>query len=134
MDIVGRKWVYKLKYKAGGSIARYKARLFAKGFHQQAGVDFTGTFSPFAKQQQFILFSLLSFSSVGQFNSLTSTMLFSIVRLRRRSICVNRKDFWILNNRIMYANYISPYMDLNRHQVHGLNGSRLISFHWVFMP
>ena len=32
-NIVGCKWVYKLKHKSDGFISRYKARLVAKGFH-----------------------------------------------------------------------------------------------------
>ena len=38
------KRVYKLKLNSDGTIARYKVRLVAKGFYQQAGIDHTKTF------------------------------------------------------------------------------------------
>ena len=44
-NIVGCKWVFRIKRNVDISVERYKARLVAKGFHQLPSVDFDETFS-----------------------------------------------------------------------------------------
>ena len=50
MNVVGGRWVYKIKHRVDGNIERYKARLIARGFTQQKGIDYSEISSPIIKQ------------------------------------------------------------------------------------
>ena len=88
VNIVVCKWVFKLKLHSNGSIARYKAKLVAKGFHQQAGLDYTDTFSPIIKP--------------------------AIMRLVLAIVVSSYRDTFIPSILIMFANCISPCMVWNK--------------------
>ena len=48
-NIVGSRWVFRIKRDSSGKILKYRARLVAQGFTQMYGIDFQDTFAPVAR-------------------------------------------------------------------------------------
>ena len=56
---VGCKWVFTTKFRADGTLERYKARLVVNGYTQTHGIDYHETFALVAKMNTIrILLSL----------------------------------------------------------------------------
>ena len=49
--VITLKWVFKLKRDEASTVVKHKARLVARGFVQQEGVDFDDAFAPVARME-----------------------------------------------------------------------------------
>ena len=45
-NIVGSRWVFKVKRNSDGNVERFKARLVAQGYSESHGLDYQEVFSP----------------------------------------------------------------------------------------
>jgi hypothetical protein len=54
------KWMFKLKRDEVGAIIKHKARLVARGFLQQEGIDFDDAFAPVARMESMRLLLALA--------------------------------------------------------------------------
>jgi hypothetical protein len=54
------KWVFKVNKDEAGAVIKHKARLVARGFVQQEGVDFDDAFAPVARMDSMRLLLALA--------------------------------------------------------------------------
>ena len=67
------KWVFKLKKNEAGEVVKHKARLVARGFVQQEGIDYDDVFAPVARIESIRILLALAARKGGTFITWTSS-------------------------------------------------------------
>ena len=114
LNLVGYKWIFKIKHKPDRSVDRYKARLVAKGFHQQPRLDYGETFSPVIKPTIVRTVCSLAVSKCWSIRQLDVNNTFLQDFLTETVYVEQPLGFIDLAHPIMYANFTAVFMASNR--------------------
>ncbi|GKV24718.1 hypothetical protein SLEP1_g34299 [Rubroshorea leprosula] len=132
MNVIGSKWVYKTNLKADGSLERLKARLIAKGFNQQAGIDYEETFSSVIKPQTIRIVLTISLAKGWTIKQLDFQNAFLHGYLTEPVYMNSHLDLMTQLIQIMYVKSTEHFMVLNKLLEPGLNDSATSYFNLVF--
>ena len=70
MNVIDTKWIFKKKKNEKGEVKKYKARLVARGFNQEYGIDYLETFAPVLKTKSLRLIIALSATTTRRIEQL----------------------------------------------------------------
>src|SRR5882672_6108546 len=79
-NVIGSRWVFRLKYNTDGTIERRKARLIAKGYNQRPGFEYLEVFVPTVRM-----------STVRTILALAAIKDWHLRSLDISHVCLNRK-------------------------------------------
>jgi hypothetical protein len=106
LNIIDTRWIFKKKRNETGQVVRFKARLVARGFTQEYGVDYIETFAPVLKMKSLRLILALS-----------ATQQRSIVQLDVKTAFLNaevHEDIYIAIPEGMKVNSTTTVLKLNK--------------------
>lgn len=114
--VIGCKWVFRVKNHTDGTVDRYKARLVAKWYNQQEGIDFIDAFSPVAKIVTIKVLLTLSASfswHVVQMDVNNAFLNGDLVKEAYMSLPLGYKPLFVISNKgsLLLANCTNLSMD-----------------------
>jgi hypothetical protein len=118
-NVVGTKWVFRIKQDEHGVVTRNKARLVAKGYSQVEGLDFDETFAPVARLESIRI--LLAFATYHGFLYQMDVKSPSMVLSRKRYMSSDLPALKIVSILHMLTSSQRHFMGSNKPQEHGMN-------------
>ncbi|GJX15887.1 retrovirus-related pol polyprotein from transposon TNT 1-94 [Tanacetum coccineum] len=118
--VISLKWIYKVKLDELGGILKNKARLVARGYRQEEGIDFEESFAPVARLEAIRIF--LAFAAhmnmvIYQMDVKTAFLNGNL----REEVYVSQpdgkgkgEDLWIQTNLTTYTSLRKLFMGLNK--------------------
>lgn len=113
VNVIGCRWIFKIKRRADGIIERYKARLVTEGYNQQHGVD-NETYNPVVKPDTIRLVLSIAISNNWSIRQLDIQNAFLHANLAKTICMANLLASSILNFLTICVRSNIHYMALNR--------------------
>ncbi|GKC63663.1 putative ribonuclease H-like domain-containing protein [Tanacetum coccineum] len=95
--VITLKWIYKVKLDELGGILKNKARLVARGYRQEEGIDFEESFAPVARLDAIRIF----LAYAAHMNMIVYQMDVKTTFCAKKFMSANRTGLWIKTIRIM---------------------------------
>ena len=83
---MGCKWVYKIKTQSDGTFDRYKARLVARGFTLEYGIDYEAAFAHVARFSSIMTLIVVSAARKWPLFRWMPKIIFLMMKSQRKSI------------------------------------------------
>ena len=104
-NLIGNRWIYRIKRDPQGNVKQRKSRLVGKGYHQRPGIDFHATFSPVIKPPTIRLVLSLAVSYGWDLRQLDVSNAFLQGNLSEDVYMHQPVGFLIVTNRITSARF-----------------------------
>ena len=96
-SLVDSKWVFKTKLNERGEVIKYKARIVARGFTQEYGINYFDTYSPVARLTSLRVLLTIGQLRIWSFTKWMQILLSSMAHWRKISTWTSQMD---ISNRI----------------------------------
>jgi hypothetical protein len=133
-NVISCKWVFSVKENYDGSIDKLKARLVARGFTQQYGINYMETFSRVVKPATMRLVLSLAVSRGWDIHQIDISNVFLHGFLDESAYCSSLSIFRIHLGLIIFASSQRLSTDSSNHCTRGILASATVSVDSVFSP